>query len=456
MKLFWKILGVYFLAWAVLLTAVLAVLFLDLRAEFIPRSPISQNPPAAVGVQIATTHLRLGDETAFQQLADLWTRGEPPFVVNAQGQEILGRDVDPATLELARSLAQDTLDLTPVRRLLTPTGKEYILFYPEGRGPEDRSPLRWLFHWPWLLALFSTLAGLLLATGLSAAWTRPIAALKRSFEGFNEGDLHLELSPQIKYRRDEIGDLARHFEQIASKLAGSIASQRRLLHDISHELRSPLARLAVAVELARRRPGQTEAALERIERECARLDRLIQEVLTLARLENEATQNGTQAQADEYFDLLELLRVIHDDVAFEAEAVGVEVELVIPERDELVMRGRAELLHRAVENVVRNALQHAVEARRIEIQLEEPEAGPNEESRLRLCIGDDGRAVPAKELDSLFEAFTHGKNSPGFGLGLAIARRAVAVHGGAIEALAREGGGVEVVIELPYQDGATG
>ncbi|MCG8456267.1 MAG: ATP-binding protein [Holophagales bacterium] len=459
MKLFWKILAVYFLAWALLTAAVFATLLLDLRAQFIPRSPISQNLPAAVGVQIAASHLRLGDEKAFEQLAEIWVRGDPPYAVDARGRELLGRDVDPATLELARSLATPTSQRGAVRRLDAATGQQYVIFYPEGTGPEDRSPLRWFFQWPWLLAVFFAAAGLLLAGGLSAAWTRPIAALEKSFDRFAEGDLELEISPRVRDRKDEIGELALHFENMARKLASSIAAQRRLLHDISHELRSPLARLTVAAELARRRPGETGAALERIERECARLDRLIREVLTLARLENEAAEHRGAGEGDEYFDLLELLRVIHGDVELEADAVGVRVELRIPDRDELVLRGRAELLHRAIENVARNALQHAVGAERIELRLEGPEVGSpgaadpgsNGERRIRIRVHDDGQAVPAENLDSLFEAFAHGEGSEGFGLGLAIAERAVTLHGGTIRALPHPGGGVEVVIDLPYR-----
>ena len=107
MKLFWKILVVYFLAWALLTAAVFAVMLLDLRTHLIPRSPISQNLPSAVAVQIAGSHLLLGDEEAFRQLATVWSRGAPPHVFDATGRELLGRTVDPSTLELAWSLAKD-------------------------------------------------------------------------------------------------------------------------------------------------------------------------------------------------------------------------------------------------------------------------------------------------------------------------------------------------------------
>ena len=326
-----------------------------------------------------------------------------------------------------------------MKRITDPEGRALVIYYPEGKGPEDRSAFQWFFEWPWLLGIVFAVAGLVLAGGLTAAWTRPIAGLKSAFDAFAEEHVEPEVDPSITRRRDEIGDLGRHFERMARRLARSIGAQRQLLHDVSHEIRSPLARLSVASELARRRPERTVEALERIDKECQRLDRLIGEVLTLARLENDAT-----ARLDDYFDLLELLRVIRDDVAFEADAVGVEVTLQVPDREELVMRGNAELLHRAIENVVRNALQHAGGSRRIEILLE-----PSGQDQVVLRVRDQGEGLGEEELASLFEPFTRGRSSAGFGLGLAIARRAVAVHEGSIRAQKAPEGGVEVRIVLP-------
>ena len=449
MKLFWKILGGYFLAWVLLSLALFGALALDSRAKFLPRSPLSQTLPSAIGVQIAATNVRLGGPEVFRQLAETWKRGEPPYVVDTAGQELLGRAVEPAVLELAKSLARSPGDAerqpapTPVIEVTDSQGRGYIVFYPEGSGPEDRLPLRWFFEWPWLLGVVFAFAGLLLAGGLTAAWTRPIAALQSTFDAVAEGELEPRVDPSLSRRRDEIGDLARHFEAMAGKLTRSVGAQKQLLHDVSHELRSPLARLGVATELARRHPDRLDEALQRIDREGQRLDRLIGEVLTLARLESDAAQ-----PMDDYVDLLELLRVIRDDVAFEAHAVGVEVALEVPDREELVMRGNAELLHRAVENVVRNALQHAGESQSIEISLELARA----EGHALVRVRNPGGSIDAEQLESLFEPFARGRESTGFGLGLAIARRAVAVHGGTIRASSDPGIGVEISIRLPWTD----
>ena len=165
--------------------------------------------------------------------------------------------------------------------------------------------------------------------------------------------------------------------------------------------------------------------------------------VTLARLEGDVT-----APLDDFFDLLELLRVVRDDVAFEAGAVGIEVTLQVPDREELVMRGNAELLRRAVENVVRNALQHAGESKRIEILLDDPE----ERRSVRLRFRDHGEGVDENRLESLFAPFARGRASGGFGLGLAIAHRAVAINKGSIRAKSPPRGGLEVQIELPLDD----
>lgn len=445
MRLFWRILSGYFLAWALLCLALFGALAIDSWTHILPRSAISQSFPASMGVQLASVNLQVGGETVFRLLADGWQRGEPPFAIDTAGREILGRAVDPAALELARSLAVESTEPASVKRVASPEGVSYVVFYPEGLGPGDRSVLHWILEWPWLLGIALALAGLLLAGGLTAAWTRPIAGLKSAFDALTDGAVDIQLDPRITARHDELGDLGRHFEHMAQRLSRSIGTQRQLLHDVSHEIRSPLARLSVATDLARRRPERMDEALQRIDRESERLDRLIGEVLTLARLESDVSPS-----LDDYLDLVELLRVIRDDVAFEAHAVGIEVHLENRE-DELVMQGNAELLRRAIENVVRNALQHAEGSSRIDILLDvvPHDDTTSEAPRIQLRIRDQGEGMDDAALASLFEPFSKGSGSGGFGLGLAIARRAVTVHKGTIRAQRSPEGGVEVGIDLP-------
>lgn len=440
MRLFWRVLSGYFLTWALLSLALFGALALDARARFLPRPAVSQSLPSAVSVQMAATNVRFGGEPVFRRMAENWPQIEPPYVVDAQGREMLDRTVDPDVLEVARALAIDSTERTPVKLVTGPDDRQFVIFHPEGTGPQDRGAFYWFLEEPWLLGIVFAGVGLVLAGSLAAAWTRPIAALKSAFDAVSEGHIQVEVDPRITRRRDELGDLGRRFEEMSRRLARSIGAQRQLLHDISHEIRSPLARLSVASALARRRPDRIGEALERIERECQRLDRLVGGVLTLARLEGEAP-----VPLDDYFDFYELLRVIRDDVAFEAGAIGIEVALTVPDRKELVMHGNAELLRRAIENVVRNALQHAEGDNRIEILLDEP--GARESVLLR--VRNRGKGIGEDEIESLFEPFTRGRTSAGFGLGLAIAHRAVAVHKGSIIATNLREGGVEVQILLP-------
>ncbi|MEM9292391.1 MAG: HAMP domain-containing sensor histidine kinase [Acidobacteriota bacterium] len=446
MSLFWRILGGYFLAWLLLCVALLSTLALDSRARFLPRAAVSQTKPAAIGVQIAAGTLSSGGEESFRALAQRWEsqpeRPEPAWVVNLEGGDLLGREVDIEALAVARSLATTSSDLSPVQKVTSLEGRDFVVYYPEGTGPSDRLAVRWLLEYPWLLALLFAAAGIALAGGLTIAWTRPIAELKAAFGHLADGQTPVEVDSRITRRGDEIGDLGRHFEDMSRRLARANEAQRQLLHDVSHEIRSPLARLSVAADLARRRPDRIEEAVERIDRDCQRLDRLVGELLTLARLEG-----GAAASLDDYFDLIELLRVIRDGVAFEADAVGIEVLLELPDQEEMVLRGNAELLHRAVENVVRNALQHAGESKRIEIVLD----GGEEQGAVLLRIRDQGEGIDEEQLAALFEPFIRGHSSGGYGLGLAIARRAVALHGGTISATNVPEGGVEMQIRLPVE-----
>jgi two-component system OmpR family sensor kinase len=444
MRLFWRILGGYFLAWTLLSLALFGAFALDSRARFLPRSAVSQSLPSAISVQIASSTLRFGGEEAFRTLAERWKlereRPEPAWAVDLEGRDLLGRAVDAEALAVARSLAVESADPAPVKRVMSPESQEFVVYYPEGTGPADRAAFRWFLEYPWLLGILFAVSGLVLAGGLTAAWTRPIAGLQAAFDALAEGQTEVEVDPHITRRGDEIGDLARHFEEMSQRLARSIGAQRQLLHDVSHEIRSPLARLSVAADLARRRPDRIDDALDRIDLDCQRLDRLIGELLTLARLEGGAT-----ASLEDYVDLIELLRAIRDDVAFEADAVGIEIDLEVPDREELVLRGSAELLHRAIENVVRNALQHAGDSKRIAIALEEQQG----RDVVLLRVRDQGKGIEEEQLASLFEPFVRSEGSAGYGLGLAIARRAVVLHGGTISAQNAPADGVEVQIQLP-------
>ena len=225
---------------------------------------------------------------------------------------------------------------------------------------------------------------------------------------------------------------------MAQQLQSLVLAQRRLLHDVSHELRSPLARLQAAIGLARQDPAKLEPSLERIEREAIRLDEMVGEVLTLARLES-----GTAAPAKDKVDLGHLVASIAEDARFEAQASGRR--LSFRGNGDVSVIGNAELLHRAVENVVRNAVKFTREGTAVEVELR------SARDAAVISVRDHGPGVAPAELEKVFDPFYRGEGASGatgFGLGLAIARRAIDAHGGTIRASNAPAGGLQVEIEL--------
>jgi two-component system OmpR family sensor kinase len=245
-------------------------------------------------------------------------------------------------------------------------------------------------------------------------------------------------------RRDEIADLARDVDAMAARLGELVAGRERLLHDVSHELRSPLARLQLAIGLARQDPAHALDALDRVEYEAGRLDAVVRELLTLARAE------AGHSVRDAYFDLAVLLGSVVADASYEAEAAGVKIgysPAAAPEdREPPSVCGNAELVRWALENVLRNAVRFSPPGETVEVDLQFDPAA----AAYLVCIADRGRGVPHAMLPSLLEPFVRGEDQrSGFGLGLSIAKRAVAAHGGSIEAENRPGGGLRVLVTLP-------
>ena len=235
------------------------------------------------------------------------------------------------------------------------------------------------------------------------------------------------------------------------RLETLLKAQSRLLNDISHELRSPLARLNVALGLARQRSsGENTDMMERIELEASRLNELIGRILTLARLED-----GEQAVPHTPVPLDELVLNVAEDAEFEAQARHCHVHTVIPEGDWGV-RGNASLLHSAVENVVRNAIRYTQERTSVEIELSSEQGTQGAEAVLK--VNDCGSGVPPQALEKLFEPFyrlddARERQTGGVGLGLAITERAVRFHGGRVAARNRPEGGLQIVIRLPLISG---
>ena len=292
----------------------------------------------------------------------------------------------------------------------------------------------------WARVAVAAVVSGMVCLGLALYVARPVRRVRAATRRLAEGDLDVRVGPAMGRRRDEMAVLGHDFDAMAARLRELLESQQRLLRDVSHELRSPLARLRVALELARRAPAET-AALDRIEREAERLDALVGQVLTLARLDA-----GRVSPRRDALDLAGLLEEVCADAQFEASARGVTVERRIS--GQAPVQGDAALLRSALENIIRNAVHHTAVGSAVQVSLEATPAG------LRLGVRDHGPGVPAADLPRLFEPFfrvqqARERATGGHGLGLAIARRALTVHGGELTARNHPDGGLELLVRLP-------
>lgn len=282
-----------------------------------------------------------------------------------------------------------------------------------------------------------------LASAALLAWlfSKPIRNLRSALADAAGGNLDIRVAETMGRGNDELKDLGIEFDRMIARLQAVITAQRRLLNDVSHETRSPMARIQAAVGLAYQQPDQAQPMLERIERESIRVDRLMGELLALSRL-----QAGVDYSSCEEIDLHELLSSIIDDARFEASAKGRSIR--VGATLEGAVRGNAELLRRAVENVVRNAVKFSHRDGTVTVETM-PAAGGR---RVGIAVQDTGTGVPEADLANIFDPFfrssTHVRKE-GSGLGLEIAKRVIESHGGTITASNVPGGGLRVVMELP-------
>ena len=311
---------------------------------------------------------------------------------------------------------------------------------PPGEPPGGQAPPPPRHIAPPLLPILAgSLVSLVFAALLAWYFARPIRTLRSAFAAVADGKLETRIGGAMGTRNDELADLGHDFDHMASRLDKLIETQRRLLHDVSHELRSPLARLQAAADLMVQQPERGGEFVDRIQRDTARMDGLVGELLTLARLDA-----GMAGRLDEDVDIYEIVVDVADAAAFEAQLKHCTIVCQITESR--IVLGNHELLHRAIENVVRNALRHSPENGIVTI------AAEVEATRLALTVSDQGPGVADSELGAIFEPFVRGAGAPsstGHGLGLAITRRVALAHGGGVRAENRTLGGLAVTIEIP-------
>ncbi|EJC72201.1 signal transduction histidine kinase [Rhizobium leguminosarum bv. trifolii WSM2012] len=290
---------------------------------------------------------------------------------------------------------------------------------------------------PWLSIFVSSTVA---AAALARYLIRPVVHLRDGLSALAHGRFDVRIGEKMAGRRDEVTALAHDFDSTAARLQELQAAQRRLFHDVSHELRSPLSRLQAAVGVLRQSPAKLGAMLDRMDREVERLDALVGEVLTLARL---TAGSGLPLQT-QAVDVIELLNEILGDAAFEAQAREVSITTSV----EGVFRAEVEgeLIYRALENVVRNAVKYTADHSSISVSCE------TTADRLKISVTDQGPGVKRDELERIFQPFSRGKDAVprgGYGLGLAITRQAIERHGGRVHASLPEAGGLAISLELP-------
>ena len=299
-------------------------------------------------------------------------------------------------------------------------------------SPLDRSH-PWLFApYYFLFAIVIAMLYWLAAVGLVS----PIRRVSKIAEAFGRGELSVRVTDR---RHDEIGDLAQSFNRMAERLERLITSERRLLQDVSHELRSPLARLKLATKLARTSPDQ-QSSLDRIDRDLDRMAALMGDILEITRMEGDSAPMETAP-----VDLDELLKEIVGESLIEAEMHGCRLDVTAVPGTEV--QGSRELLRRAIENVLRNAIRYSPEQSVIDIALSE------QDGVAWIEVRDRGPGVPEEMYEKLFEAFFRVEDARdttrgGTGLGLSIAKRAILLHRGSISAV-NASPGLKVLIALP-------
>lgn len=290
---------------------------------------------------------------------------------------------------------------------------------------------------PWVAILVSSTIA---AAALARYLIRPVVHLRDGLSALAHGRFDVRIGNKMAGRRDEVTALAHDFDSTAARLQELQDAQQRLFHDVSHELRSPLSRLQAVVGVLRQSPAKLDAMLDRMDREVERLDALVGEVLTLAKL----TARSSLPLKTQTLDVIDLLNEILSDAAFEAQAR--EVSITASVEGVFLADVDGELIYRALENVVRNAVKYTDEHSRISVLCE------TTADLLKVCVADQGPGVMPDELERIFQPFSRGNDAAprgGYGLGLAIARQAIERHGGRAYASLPGAGGLAITLELP-------
>jgi signal transduction histidine kinase len=378
------------------------------------------------------------------------------FIVGPDGADILGRRLSEAALRRLEYVNRDALSGLDQR---SPGGIPPLNFRPSRQAPQiiaaDGTSYTILLvpRRPSIFGAMSrpgiplaVLSVALIVSALASGWlarhlSAPIRRLQEGARAVATETLDLRVSAGLDGRNDELAVLARDFDAMADQLKANRSARTRLLRDISHELRSPLARMRVAVGLARQLPADISRQLDRLESEIERLDKLISQVLQLARL-----QSADQTYAKEAVPIDEIIEEVVRDAQFEGAAKGCLIS-TSGKADACVL-GNRELLRSAIENVLRNAVRYSPPSTPVELQVSTANGS------LQILVRDRGPGVPSADLRRIFEPFfrvaeSRDRGSGGEGIGLAITAQVLKSHGGTAIAANRPDGGLEVRLSMP-------
>lgn len=273
--------------------------------------------------------------------------------------------------------------------------------------------------------------------------SRPVEAMRAATRNMAAGEFATRVDRRWSDKHDELGQLARDFNGMAERIEHLVAHDRGVLQDLSHELRSPLARLHLILDLAQHSadPGEAAAHFRRAEHEISRMDRLTAEMLALSRLEG-----GLPGMVRESVDLVALTRDRVAAASIDAEARGIVLQMMGD--GPAIVEGSGILLERALDNVIANAIKFSPPDGIVQIDLQRHDAF------VQLHVRDHGPGVPEEELQLMFRPFFRGTNAAqasGHGLGLAIVQRVMQAHNGEVSACNRADGGLDVLMRLPLQ-----
>jgi len=373
------------------------------------------------------------------------------FLLDPGGNDLAGQEVTPRVRDLSKRVAADGKmefarvgnDTLLAERVVSKTDSRYVVVCTLSHAPG-------LPGWPLLrgLAVAMAISGIVcfwLARYLSA----PIVRLRNAAQEVAGGNLAARAGKRLSNRHDEIAELVRDFDRMAAQIEKLMCAQKRLIGDVSHEFRSPLTRINLAAELIRNvNSPAVKTAVARIEQETERLNGMISNLLTLSKID------AGESLAHETIDVAEMLRTIVADTDFEARDHNCRVAL--HGAQDCITVGRSDLLRSAVENVIRNAIRYTAQQTEVEVRLKCETSGASEGT---IWVRDHGPGVPESSLEELFRPFfrldeSRERSTGGVGLGLAIAQRAVRLHGGEIKAQNCAGGGLEVIISFPVASSA--